>query len=283
MNMPMDLVMMRHGQSEANVVQGLEKSDVPHPQTNAIYARHDYEQRLARDGLTQPLLARDWLLAQGIAPEQFDEAYVSPLYRTLETAAILGGQACLWLPETKIIERDWGIFGATPLNERRVRFADTERMKQLSSFFTRFDGGESMYDVTMRFRMFLDTLSREKSDQRILAVTHGELMWAARFVIERLMPHEWQAMDGDKTLRIGNCCLLWYSRQNPEDADDVRLSLSDGWRLMYNPVEPQTSPYGGEWQKLSGKRRFNAQQINELLRATAPLLNREVQTTPVTS
>ncbi len=276
--MPMEVVLMRHGQSEANVVQSAEKTDNPAPfeLSQQVYARHDFEQRLAPKGLAQAAGARAWLEANGTLPEDFDECYVSPLYRTLETAQILGGAACLWLPEPKIVEREWGLFGALPLEEREARFPDTKRMQELSSFYTRYDGGESVHEVTLRFRQFLDTLSREKTDQRILAVTHGELMWAARFVIERMLPQEWQAMDEEKALRIGNCCLLWYTRQNPEDPDDIRESLSDGWRRMIDTAQPERSPYGGEWQKLSGKRRFSAGQIAGLIQDSPPLLRRDL-------
>jgi broad specificity phosphatase PhoE len=276
MNVPRDLVLVRHGLSEPNLVQRAEKTDTPHPETVKVYARHDYDQRLAPDGLAQPLMARAWFEQQGMLPEEFDEAYVSPLLRTLETAKILGGSACRWLPEPKIVEREWGVFGATPLIERRERFADTERLKELSSFFTRFDGGESIYDAVLRFGLFMNTLSREKADQRVIAVTHGELMWAARFVVERMLPREWQDLDKDKALRIGNCCVLWYTRQNPDNPDDVRRSLSDGWRLMYDPVEPEKSPYGGQWCKLPGKRRLGPDDIDQILATSQPLLARDV-------
>jgi hypothetical protein len=118
----------------------------------------------------------------------------------------------------------------------------------------------------------MDTLDRDMGDKRVLAVTHGELMWATRFVVERMLPQEWQELDLDKTLRIGNCCIMWYSRQNPEDPGEVRTSLSAGWLRFVDPVEPEHSPYGGEWQELPGKRRFTGRELEELADQTPRLL-----------
>lgn len=261
---PLEVTFMRHGLSEANIIQKAEKSGSPHELTEKVYERHDFEQRLSLEGVEQALMARRWLISEHMAPEDYDERYMSPFFRTMETAITVGGDSP-WLPNLSLIERDWGLFGATPLQEREIQYADIMKMKELSSFFTRFTGGESVFDTTFRVRAFIDTLYRENGGQRILAVTHGELMWAARNVIERLLPTEWQAMDDDKTKRIGNCCLLQYARTNPDNLEDISTSLSNGWRRMYDPVEPEKSPYGGEWHKLPGKQRLGPDQVMKII------------------
>jgi broad specificity phosphatase PhoE len=272
MGMPQDLVLVRHGESEFNYVQRAEKRGEVVEYADLIYGRHDFEQRLTPQGVEEAKAARFWLQENFISPEDFDERYVSPFYRTLETAAHLGGVACTWLPAVSLIERSWGVYGATPLEERKVKFAATERLKELSSFFTSLDGGDSNLDAVYQFRDWVNTLDRDKGgSSRVIGVSHGEKMWAARFVIERMMPHEWQDLDNDKSLRIGNCNLLWYSKVNPEDPQDIRESLADGWRRMVNPTQPELSPYGGEWQKLPGKRRFDAAQLLGIV-ATKPRL-----------
>lgn len=262
--MPMDLMLIRHGRSKANEAQQADKNGEDMTPHLDVYDKHDFEQRLASTGIKQAQKARRWMLANDVDPEEFDARFVSPYYRTLETAAHLGGTA-LWVPDARLVERDWGSYGAMTIKERQERYPETERMRELSSFFTRFDGGESVYDVYCRFRDFLGTLSREMKDKRVLAVTHGELMWAARFTIERMMPHEWEALDRDKTKRISNCAILWYTRTNPEDPEDVRASLSDGWRRMIDPIQPSKSPYDGEWQKLPGKQHYNGEQLLQIV------------------
>jgi hypothetical protein len=80
-----------------------------------------------------------------------------------------------------------------------------------------------------------------------------------------MTPKEWERLDADKTLRIGNCAILTYSRVNPEDPTDISPSMTSGWRRMLDPIQPERSPYGGEWQKLAGKRYYSGAQLLEML------------------
>ena len=120
-----------------------EKRRVHHDQLEAVYKRPDFAQRLSERGREQALKAGEWLRSNQLHPSDFDERYVSPYYRTMETAALLGPE-CEWLPEVRLIERDWGIYGSTPMATREKKFIDTERKREDSSFFVRFDNGESM-------------------------------------------------------------------------------------------------------------------------------------------
>jgi broad specificity phosphatase PhoE len=268
---PIDLVIVRHGQSEANIIQHAEKHGGVDPdQLKKVYERPDFAQRLSERGREQAFKAGEWLRSNKMHPSHFDERYVSPYYRTMETAALLGPE-CEWLPEVRLIERDWGIYGSTPMETRVKKFIDTERMREDSSFFVRFDNGESIADVVYRVRDFIGTLDREMGDKRVLAVSHGELMWAMRFVVERMLPQKWQELDKDEKWRIGNCYILWYSRRNPADPTDVRTSLSDGWRRIVNPVEGE-SPDGGEWVKLPGKQHLSQLGLLEAISHSQPLL-----------
>lgn len=300
MAMPETLVLVRHGLSEANIVQRLEgyvakeklmvddmgnyevSDEAIRPFVDKyigafalrdeIYDRPDFGQRLSHEGTEQAKVAGDWLRKNLIAPENFDERYSSPFNRTMDTAIALGGSKSTWLADFRIVERDWGIYGATPRDKRPDLFPHTEKGKDVASFYVRYDGGESILDTVMRVRDWTDTLARDNKDKSILAVTHGELMWAERFHIERMLPQEYQALDADKSLRIGNCCLLIYTKVNPEDPEEKSSSLSGGWMRMVDPVEPDKSPYGGEWQKLPGKRRFSAEQLGELTVQTPRLI-----------
>jgi broad specificity phosphatase PhoE len=274
---PMDFVLVRHGESEANVVQHAEKHGEDHHALEGIYERSDFMHPLTQRGIEQAKVTGQWLRDTGMAPEDFDERYVSTFTRTMETAAYLGGVATLWLPETRLIERDWGMYGATPMSIRTKQYAETERRREQSTFYTRYDGGESIPDVVGRVRDFISTLDREMTDKKVLAVTHGELMWAARFVLERMLPYEWQALDKDKAMRIGNCAVLWYSRQNPEDPNDISPTMSTGWRRIVDPNEPEKSPYGGEWVKLPGKRRLSGAELLELVGETPRLIGVEAE------
>ena len=299
--MPNDLVLVRHGLSEPNIIQRLEKHIAnggleidpetgefevhdPHIEEFAqkyagffvlkdeIYDRPDHAQRLSLEGVDQARVARQWLTDNYKAPGDFDGHLVSPFARTVDTAKGIGGDDCLWLPDFRITERDWGIYGATPREIRPDEFPHIEKMKDKASFYVRYPNGESILDVAMRFKDFVDTMSRDYPEKSVLAVSHGELMWAARYILERMLPQEFHEMDGDSKLRIGNCCIMICARTNPEDPEERSPSMTTGWMRMVDPVEPEKSPYDGEWRRLPGKRRFNGQQLGELTADTPRLI-----------
>lgn len=268
-SLPVDLVLVRHGQSEANVVQKWEKEleaasekgepVEPLPEAVEIFGRHDSQQRLTAAGRQQATTAGRWLTENGMAPHQFTGRFVSPYNRTLETAVRLDPEAT-WTPEARLVERDWGEYGSTPAPNRRTQFPDTERMRQMSAFFARMAGGESIFDTSFRVREFLGMCAREFSDQRVIAVAHGEVMWATRFVIERLLPHEWEELDEQEDQRINNCTILKYTRVDPHGSGEVARSLSSGWTRIIDPIGGE-SPHGGQWRRLPGKRTLTATEI----------------------
>lgn len=271
MSTPRHLVLVRHGESEANLAQAREREHVVlEPEIQDVLARVDAHQRLTEKGRAQARAAGDWLRTNGLDVGAFDERFVSPYFRAMETAALLGSEA-LWLPEVRVVERDWGTYGATHPAEREESFPHTERTRAQSGFFARLDGGEAITDVVYRFRDFLGSLARDFPEGRVLVVTHGELMWTARFVLERLLPQEWNALDTDPGMRMGNCCVLEYTRVNPDDPQDVQGSLSRGWARIVNTDQPESSPYQGRWRRLHGKRRLTGAELLREVEVEAPL------------
>jgi broad specificity phosphatase PhoE len=271
MSLPIDLVLIRHGQSEANVIQQDERAGRERRNADAIRARPDWQQRLTVLGREQAMRAGRWLAANGLLPSEFDRNYVSLYLRACETAALLDPKA-IWTPEAKVIEREWGHYGITPRADRAVVYPHTEQALTRSTFFVRLDGGESIYDATYRVHDMLGTLARDAPDGRAMIVCHGELIWAFRFVLERLLPDEWEALDADKAQRIGNLTLVQYTRRDPETGSQVVASFSSGWRRIINPLKPDTSPFGGQWVRLRGRRHMSATELLDLVERTPRLL-----------
>ncbi len=173
MTMPRDLVMVRHGLSEANVRQKKLLADLPRDIADAIDARPDWEQRLTPIGVEQARNAGDWI-RQHIGPiAVFDVVYFSPFMRTRETAvALVGDEKDVYLtPEDRIIERDWGIFGKMSKEDQRKYFPKTVVEKNANPLYVRLDGGESHMDVYGRIRDMDGTLHREYPEGRVLMVT----------------------------------------------------------------------------------------------------------------
>ncbi len=267
--MPNDLVLVRHGLSEANVAQ---KSKVKTEAEQQVMQRADWQQRLAQRGIVQAQMTGAWLESEfgGPIDEVFDKKYVSHFVRTTETALYLGGRATQgWMYDKRLVERSWGIFGAASREEQKDAFARTVERQEVDPLYTAKDGGEALAtDVLLRWRDYVDTLHREASGQRVLAVTHGELMWVARFDLERMLPEEWLALDSDPDQKIRNCSALHYSRVDPEDPEHISSRLQ--WMRFVYPDAPDESPYGGQWQDLANNRRFSgvdlAARVNQFPR-----------------
>jgi broad specificity phosphatase PhoE len=266
MTLPIDLVFIRHGQSEANVVQQREKREPSFMPPSDFTDRHDWQYRLSDAGRAQARAAG--AVFDGALTNYFDVGYVSPFIRARETAALVGGPGFSWLIDDRLRERDWGIYGTVRAADRAELFPHTEKQRERSPWYAHMDGGESLAtSVFARVRDFVGTLHRERSDQRVVVVTHGEFMWTARYVLERMLPEEWEALDADYSNRIRNCTLLEYTRRDPLTGT---LQGRIGWRRIRYTDSP-SSPHRGQWQPLGGRRFFTGEQLGAMAEAVPPL------------
>lgn len=278
MSMPLDVVLVRHGQSEANVVQKQLREDLDPELIQQIYGRPDWLQRLSQLGIEQAQHAGEWVRQNIGAVATFDVVYFSPFMRTRETAAYLcGNEDVVLTPEDRIIERDWGQFGKLSKVDQEKHFPHTYREKRANPLYVRLDGGESMIDVYGRIRDMQGTLHREYSDGRVLMVTHGDLMNAWRYAIERMLPEDWEALDRDRQYDFRNCSVLQYSRVNPDNPDDIRQHLK--WRRFTHtvdseghPTDSADSPDGGAWVELPERARFTPAELLRQVEISEQLL-----------
>lgn len=265
MTMPKDLLFIRHGQSEANIVQKRDDHGVEPQVAESIMARPDWQNRLTEKGVEQAKLAKEFIDRELGGLASFNALYVSPAFRTRETAAYVGGlELDGWTIDDRIIERSWGLYGKVPRAEQRALYPRTAAEKAANPWFIRLDGGESMPDVYARFRDFQGTLHREQADQRVAIVSHGDFINAARYGLERMTPEEWEKLDSDPAYVMRNCTLLHYTRVNPNDPNDIRDKLH--WRRYTYPDNIKSSPDNGEWVELAERRRYTGA---ELLRQAA--------------
>lgn len=273
MSMPNRLVFVRHGQSEPNLIHQSERdangesSDL-HFAHNEVYERHDWEQRLTKKGVDQAKVAGDWITKNIMNVEDFDRRYVSTFQRAFETAYNISSGTD-WLVEDRVRERDWGEFGATPYEERKMLFPYTFNASKTNSFYANLNGGESLSDVQMRVRDFVGTLHRDMPGKNVLVVSHGELITVARYLIERMLPEEIVEADKDKTQSMKNCTILEYTRVDPEDSGMVSDHIS--WMRMVYPYAEDESPFGGKWNKITEKRVFSGADLLRRLELTPAL------------
>jgi broad specificity phosphatase PhoE len=242
MAMPNNLVMVRHGQSEANIVQQLFKADPDAGVPDGFLERHDTHMRLSALGIEQAAAAGKWLLKE--FPEGFDRYYASPLVRTRETAGRLAIDG-VWRLDDRWRERDWGEYAALNDTEQKKRYELSHRLRQQHKWYWCPPGGESLATgVRLRFEDILDTAHREVAGQNMIAVSHGETISVARYVLERMDPDEWLADDKNSDQNIENCQILHYTRTDPvtgEMAPQLR------WMRSVCPWDSAKSWQGGEW------------------------------------
>lgn len=271
MTMPLQIVFVRHGQSEANVVHGMDKEGNDNPHLADVNKRPDWQQRLSPLGIRQAQSAGRWIKENLGGVESFDARYVSPFLRTRETAAHLGGfEAGDWTIDDRVVERSWGVYGTVPRAEQRSQFPLTSEMQKATPWYVRYDGGESMPDVYGRFRDFQGTLHREQAESRVIVVSHGDFMNVVRYGMERMRPEQWEAMDKDPHFTIRNCSILQYSRVNPDDPNDIRDKIQ--WQRMVYPDAIEESPNGGNWSELPKRQRYTGAELIQQIDIAPPIL-----------
>jgi 2,3-bisphosphoglycerate-dependent phosphoglycerate mutase len=208
MNEPAALWLVRHGQSEGNVVRAAAAADA---EVLDIPDR-DMDVPLSELGRRQAAAFGAWL--HGRPPGQRPEVVVSSPYRRaadtaaeLTRAAELGAEIVL---DERLRERDLGMMDLLTTRGFAARFPEEAAHRtRLGKFYYRPPGGESWVDVALRCRSLLDSLSREYPGRRVLLVTHEVVIIMIRYVLEHLDERAALALSTDRA--IANCSLTAYA------------------------------------------------------------------------
>lgn len=254
MSLPIDLILVRHGQSEGNAAKRLsEKGD------NAGLAllndRHTRSYRLSNLGRSQAVAAGKWLNKEfGKDGKTFDRFITSEFARAMETSALLDLPDAAWLRNFYLTELDWSELEKLSDDEREEKFGDALRMRAVEPFFWRAPNGESFADLCLRLEKVLQTLHRECADKRVIIVCHGGVMRAFRVLIERISPDKFKESSGSKIPenRIHNCEVLHYTRRDPETG---LVADHANWMRRVRPTENPIWTTG--WQKIERPRYSN--------------------------
>lgn len=221
--MPIDLVLVRHGQSEGNLANQFSYAGDKRGFTEAFKARPSWAWRLTDKGIWQAEAAGEWIHANILDKEgnefikQFDRSYVSFFLRAMETAGHLG-LGGHWLQELYLRERDWGQLDVMSQQERWEDFNREMKRRERDGIFFAPPGGESMAQLCLRIDRVLHTLHRECSNMQVIIVCHAEVMRAFQLRLERMSLKRFTELmnsevDTDKILNGG---ILHYTRRNPE-------------------------------------------------------------------
>ncbi len=260
MAMPVDIIMIRHGESEANVIQRRIKDDPSYVAPEGFYDRHDSEMRLSQLGEQQARIAGQWIL-NNVDLSQFGHFVTSTHVRAMETADLLGiCEPDRWVEDKRWVERDWGEYGVLNEVEREEKYGISKKLRESNKYYWRPPGGESIMDVQLRYRDILGSMHRVDDELGYIVTTHGDTIAAACGENERLSPAEYVERDADKDYPIKNCQAIQYSRRNPVTGEIVRKLM---WRRSICPTDDQYSWNNGGWVELRDEKRSNLRELVE--------------------
>lgn len=247
--MPAELVLVRHGESEGNVVHGAGKHGDFSLETEAYAEKLSSEWRLTERGIEQAQAAGAWIREQ--IGTDFRRAYTSRFLRARETAGHLGLDLSNWYLSQYIHERNWGILDQLSQEQRHApEFDRTWQIRKERPLDWRPLDGESIIDMCQRLKVPLDTISREADGQRVIMVCHGEVIRTYRLLLEHMKEPdfvEW-VQSSEERDKIHNGEVVQYTRRvDPEDPES-ELAEHLEWRRSVCPWDPDLSR--NEWERI---------------------------------
>jgi broad specificity phosphatase PhoE len=182
-----ELILIRHGQSAANVAfpeanrAGRLESGLVGPDTDV---------ELTETGVAQAEAVGRWLAALP-PPDRPDVVITSPYFRAHETWRIAAATAGLDLPQPstddRLVDRLLGELEMMTEPAIRQRFPDEPgRHEQAGTYHYRPPGGETFGDIAVRLAAFLDDLNARYAGHRVVVVAHDAVVLMMRYVIEGL-------------------------------------------------------------------------------------------------
>ena len=142
----MDIIMIRHGETEDNVKKVFSRTDT---------------------GLTKEGIEQTKEIKKNLEKLSYDKIYYSPLIRIAETLKILELEG---VSETRIREIDFGIFAGKSFEEiSRIYPNECKSWMEDMNNYT-IPEGESLINLYSRVKEYLEEVS--KKDENILLITH---------------------------------------------------------------------------------------------------------------
>ncbi len=262
--LPVDIIAIRHGQSEGNVANRRSRGGDHSLFTPEFRDRHSRAFRLTDRGIDQAKIAGDWLRQHGITP--FDRYLVSDYIRAKETAVGLAIPGAKWSVEYQLRERDTALMDNLSVAEKNRLFEQEVRAHEIDRFFSYpAGGGESFASFCLRIKTdVIAHLARDYSSMKVGLVCHGHVMRALQMELLNLGHDDFIHLDKSQAPKdkIHNCQIMWYTRRDPETKQIVGDRLY-AWRSLC-PWKPEETDTG--WIKVERKRFSNEDLAAEVSR-----------------
>ena len=249
-SMPSRLVMIRHGESEANLINRAIKKGIITEYPEGFDQIPDREIRLSKTGCKQAKDTGPWLREQ--YPDGFDIIYVSDHTRAKETAALICESAGWHDVEIRIDpllgERNWGRF----CSAEAVRREEIMSYRRRDPLHNPMPDGETLLETRHRSRELLDRCAREFAEKRVLVISHGEYIEALWAEIAHMNTERQIEFFNSEAGDIKNCQVVEFSSINPSNDENLgklrwvrsscpQAGIDSEWntieRIRYTPAQ----------------------------------------------
>lgn len=271
LNMPIDLVLVRHGAAEGNLAFEQSRKGNDSLFTDEFMARHESKWRLTDRGRDQARLTGEWI-KQNVSTV-FGCYLTSEYVRALETAALLDMPNATWRRNTFLRERNFGRLSSLSYHEREKRFSKALEVRKKDNFYWKPPSGESLADVALRVDYIIGSLQHmDLRHSSALIVTHFNVMQVFRTRIESIR----QSLFEEKLIKIGehlkikNGGVIHYTRRNPNNKDDISHTYK--WMRIATPYIPSLA--NPEWMEINYKYLTNEDILKELDEGTVQQNNK---------
>lgn len=261
MGMPKNLFLVRHGQSEGNLVRKqFEESGNESFFSDEFLGLHESQYKLTELGVEQAKKAGDWFRKNNFLT--FDRMVVSNNVRAMQTAAHLNISDARWMIDFNLRERDGGLFNTIPPSKKDTDYADHQKFYNTQPFLFRPPQGESIADVCQRIKIVLDTLARECDEKDVVIVCHGHVMRTFRIILERMSLQRTNDFLLGKEARdhVPNCSIIHYARANPFSESSALSSRFD-WVRVIRPAGG--GPLEDDFSVIERKKYTNEELLTE--------------------
>lgn len=164
----MRLYFLRHGESEANI-------------------QHEFSNYSFRHPLTDKGVAQTLEAARVIKDIDFSKVYCSPILRAIHTASILTDKLNIEAFEITDLLREYsvGVLEGNSDQESWDRYFENEKKwEDEENADERIENGESLREILLRFKKFLNSIPESYENDNVLIVTHGGLL---KLVLPRIV------------------------------------------------------------------------------------------------
>jgi len=259
---PVDLVLVRHGESEGNLAQIRSQHGNQVDWQGEFSHRHTSRYRLTDEGREQARRAGEYIKHH--VYERFDRYYTSEYARAMETAGLLQLPDAEWFVDFTIRERDKGILGGKSKAERQDQYSDELARRDRDVFYWEPPGGESIANMCMRIFRFLNAIKSSCAGLKVIVVCHGNIMEGFRLIMENMTQRRYREIHDhptpEETLHNGQ--IIWYTRRDP-----VTHKLSSNYDWMKSICPWDLSRSFNEWRPIIRPAFTNdrlLQEVNEI-------------------